>query len=85
LRHFVLLLFAAISEARYYDRFFGGLSTHLDFFAADFFDPLLSSRLAVVISEALDSIPTFDRPSNPAHLFLRRCPSAFASCSTAKN
>src|SRR3954452_6483232 len=50
-------------------------------FAVSFCDSPLSPRLAVVISEALDSIPTFDRPEKPRHLFprcrlhrfLRRC------------
>jgi hypothetical protein len=52
---------AAISEAFDYDRFFEALSSCFLLFrlrSARF------ARVAVVISEALDSIPTFDRPSN---------------------
>jgi hypothetical protein len=51
-----LAVSAAISEALDYDRFFEALSSC---FCCSVCDSLLSSRLAVVISEALDSIPIF--------------------------
>jgi hypothetical protein len=57
----LLAVSAAISEALDYDRFFEALSSCFLLFRLR---SALVARLAAVISEALDSIPTFDRPSN---------------------
>ena len=68
---------AAISEALDYDRFFEALSSC--FFAVSIAIRAFV-QVAVVISEALDSIPTFDRLPKLQALFLSAAASdVFAS------
>jgi hypothetical protein len=62
---------AAISEALNYDRFFEALSSCSCCFLSR---SAAFAAVAVVISEALDSIPTFDRLSRPKALFFPPLP-----------